>query len=528
MEYILKKTPKAPWKIKLPKDIEKFAHKVIDHPIIYNRSQKKAFCFACGEYFYYTAPGHSIPKARTVYTLDRFVADERITCPLCQNEGRAVPHTRIVFIREEIFTARAEQNTFYFTALWAGYKYEQQDFENLYEKTGNIYIDEIGKIGREEQKTYINWNSQFAAMDKVYIHHSIASECPYIHPSAVTSIKKCCLKYSGINLDNPREYSINSTVKRMALNAKYPQLEYLNKAGLIEIEDAMVWDRPTYLRPDWRKKDLPGLLGITSQDIDKLKQWKLFDVRHIAAYKEIKKTHKRITKRDMDDFFKFFDDIGPFVANYQYKSSLKGTDPVRLARYLEKLYEDNRPQCSHGAYGYSRNKVRGEYSDYLDQAKKLGHPMNDYYLYPKDFFEMHDKASKELREKLDKEKQERRKKEDALYKEKILPALEKLAFSDGKYFIRPLRDYEDFSKEGRHNMNCVAGYFERVKKGKTSVFVIRKTDAPEESLVTLEMHDKKIIQCRAKGNADPGEEIRAFAEKWLEEVVKGKKKGKAA
>ena len=45
MEYILKETPKAPWKIKLPKDIEKFAHKVIDHPIVYNRGQKKAFCF---------------------------------------------------------------------------------------------------------------------------------------------------------------------------------------------------------------------------------------------------------------------------------------------------------------------------------------------------------------------------------------------------------------------------------------------------------------------------------------------------
>ena len=77
-------------------------------------------------------------------------------------------------------------------------------------------------------------------------------------------------------------------------------------------------------------------------------------------------------------------------------------------------------------------------------------------------------------------------------------------------------------------MNCVAGYFERVKKGKTSVFVIRKTDAPEESLVTLEMHDKKIIQGRAKGNADPSEEIMEFARKWLMEVVKGKKKGKAA
>lgn len=528
MEYILAETPKTPWKIKLPKDIEKFAHKVIDHPIVYNRGQKKAFCFACGEYFYYTAPGHGMPMARTVYTIDRFVANDRITCPLCQRRGRAVPHTRREITGTEIFTARAEQNTLYFTILWAGYICGEHDFENLHQEIGTLFIDEIGKIGRDEQKTCLKWGSQFTATDKVYIHHSITELNPYIHPSAIASIKKSCLKYSGSYLHNPREYNINSQVKRMALNAKYPQLEYLNKTGLEEIEDSMVWGSPTYLKPNWRKKELPGLLGITSQDIDKLKQWKMFDVNHIAAYKEIKKTHKRITKRDMEDFFKFFSDIGPFVANYQYKSSLKGTDPVRLARYLEKLYEDNRPQCSHGAYGYSRNKVRGEYSDYLDQAKKLGYPMNDYYLYPKDFFEMHDKVSKELREKLDKEKRERRKKEDALYKEKILPALEKLAYSDGKYFIRPLRDYEDFSKEGRHNMNCVAGYFERVKKGKTSVFVIRKTDAPEESLVTLEMHDKKIIQCRAKGNTDPSEEIMEFARKWLMEIVKGKKKGKAA
>lgn len=528
MEYILKETPKAPWKIKLPKDIEKFAHKVIDHPIIYNRGQKKAFCFACGEYFYYTVPGHGMPKARTVYSMNTFNANDRITCPLCQNRGRAIPYTRTEIIGEVIITARAEQNTFYFTLVSALYKYEQPDFEHLQEKKGTLFIEEIGKIGRGEQKTYLNWGGYFTATNKVYIHHSITELDPYIHPSTPAAIKKSCLKYSGNYFNSPRSYNINDRIKRMALNAKYPQLEYLNKAGLGEIEDAMVWNRPTYLRPNWRKKDLPGLLGITSQDIGKLKQWKMFDADHIAAYKEIKKTHKRITKRDMDDFFKFFSDIGPFVANYQYDLPLKGTDPVRLARYLEKLYENNKPQCSHGAYGYSRNKVKGEYVDYLDQAKKLEYPMNEYYLYPKDFFEMHDKTSKELREKLDKEKRERRKKEDALYKEKILPALEKLAFSDGKYFIRPLRDYEDFSKEGRHNMNCVASYFDRVKKGKTSVFVIRKTDAPEESLVTLEMHDKKIIQCRAKGNADPSEEIMEFARKWLVEVVKGKKKGKAA
>lgn len=530
MEYILKETPKVPWKIKLPKDIEKFAHKVINHPIIYNRGQKKAFCFACGEYFYYTAPGHGMPKARTVYSMNTFNANDRITCPLCQNRGRAIPHTRRrEFIGEGILTARSEHGTFFFNILTAYYIYEPAQFNVLAKKTGTLYIEEIGKIGRDEQKAYLNWGSYYVSTGrKVYVHHSINRINPYIHPSAHTALKHSCLKYSGIVLSKGREYNINDEIRRMALNAKYPQLEYLKKAGLGRIERAMVWNSPTYLRPNWRKKDLPGLLGITSQDIDKLKQWKMFDVNYIAAYKEIKKTHKRITKRDMDDFFIFFDDIGLFVANYRYNPSFKGADPVRLARYLEKLYEENRPQCSHGVYGYSRSQLVREYTDYLEQAQKLGYPANDYYLYPKNFFGMHDKASKELRENLDKIKQEQRKKEDALYKENILPTLEKLAYNDGKYFIRPLRDYEDFSKEGNHNMNCVAGYYDRVREGKTSVFVIRRTDAPEESLVTLEMCGKKIIQCRAKGNTDPGEEIRTFAEKWLEEVVKGKKKGKAA
>lgn len=529
MDYIVCKTPKAPWKIILPKDISAFSHKTIDHPIVYNRYRKKAFCFACGQYFHYAAPGKNLPVARTVYAMNHFCANSLITCPICGHQGYAVPHTRKQWIGAMIFTARAEKGTIYFTLAEAWYRYCPDEFENLSAKKGEIFVVEIGKIGRDEQKTYLNWGDHLTSTGKnVYVHHSISNMMPYIHPSVPTAIKKSCLKYSGITVGKGRCYSINEKVKRMSLHAKYPQLEYLRKAGLEEIEDSMVWDRPTYLRPNWKKKDLTGLLGISSQDIDKLKQWKMFDIDHIAAYKEIRKTHKRITKHDMENFFSFFSDIGPFTTRYAYREDFRGLDPVKTAKYLEVLFEENRPKCGHGAYGYTRSTVASEYADYLKQLRDLGYPETEYYLYPKDFFEAHDRVSKELREKLDREEQKKKRGKQKMYEEEFLPKLKELAWSDGTYIIRPLENYADFSAEGRNNTNCVASYYDRATAGKTGIFVIRLKSAPDTSLVTVEMQDGKLVQCRAKGNQQPDDDVQAFADRWMKEIVKKKGKRKAA
>lgn len=527
MKYEVLRIEKDPWNIVLPKGIKKYVHKIISHPIIYDRFKKRAFCLSCGEYFDYVNPGKPIPEARTVHVMGRFKADDFITCPLCGHEGKANPHTRNVYVDGTVAVGNVKTESLYINIIYACYKYERGSFDDLKDLNRRIYIEETVKIARNEQIAYAKWGKSWFKCNNVHICADTTRMRPHIHKSMARAVRESFLRYAGIEIEQDSRPDINVLVKRLAVNAKHPQLEYLKKAGLGEIESGLIYGASTFLRPNWRRNDLPGVLGITSQDIDKLRQWKLFDVDHIAAYKHIKKYHKKIRKKDMEDFFAFFDDIGPFVTTTQWGVSLKGMDPLKTARYLEKLYQDNRPYCGHGIYGYSRGLVLGGYKDYIGQIRELKYPETDYYLYAKDFTAAHERASAQLREKKKKEYEEEvRAKNEKLAKQ--VEKLEKLSWSDGTYLIRPLRSAAEFLEEGANNNNCVASYTERAANGKTSIFVIRKCEAPDESFVTLEFRDGEIAQCRGKGNRDAGIEVDAFAERWLEEVVKRKQKGAAA
>lgn len=505
----------VPWEIRLPKNIKIDIHKQINHPIVYDRFQKKAFCLACGEYFDY---GFKVgDKKRTYHIMPKFRADAQIQCPLCGHTARAWPHTRPVFTYRNFVTARAKEDELYVCFGDGGYRIKKEDFENLDALQRKITIYQIIKISRKEQVSYGKWGNDWARKNGVLPAQDLRGGI-FEHPSFLGAIKNSFLKYSFQHYADIRD-----TIKSLELNAKYPQLEYLEKAGLKELERDMIWDNPTYIRPNWNKKTLSGILGLSNQNLDKLRQWDMFDVNHIAAMKEIVRFTKKVRKTDLEDYFDFFEDISPFKTGY-----LKGLNPVRSARYLKKVYEENRPGCSHGYYGYSPRSVVANYVDYLQEIKELGYPMTDYYLYPKDFAGAHEESSRLVREKKDELMKRKKRKAQQTYEEKYLPQLEKLAWENGAYIIRPLRTYKEFSREGAENNHCVATYYDRATEGKTSIFVIRRKSEPEAVLVTVEMRDGKLIQCRGKRNCTPDPDILAFAEQWIEEVVNAKKKRKVA
>ena len=50
-------------------------------------------------------------------------------------------------------------------------------------------------------------------------------------------------------------------VKETELCAKYPQVEFIKKAGLGEIVKAKIMKYPKYVYPNWRGKTIPECLG---------------------------------------------------------------------------------------------------------------------------------------------------------------------------------------------------------------------------------------------------------------------------
>lgn len=90
---------------------------------------------------------------------------------------------------------------------------------------------------------------------------------------------------------------------------------------------------------------------------------------------------------------------------------------------------------------------------------------------------------------------------------------------------------DEIRKEGEALDHCVGGYVERVARGETNIFFIRKADHPEKSYFTMEWRDNKIIQCRGMKNCGMPPEVKAFVQvfekKMLEAINHDKKQQKA-
>lgn len=87
---------------------------------------------------------------------------------------------------------------------------------------------------------------------------------------------------------------------------------------------------------------------------------------------------------------------------------------------------------------------------------------------------------------------------------------------------------DEIREEGAALHHCVGSYVDRVAKGETSVFFIRKEDSPDKPYFTLEWKNNDIAQCRGLHNREMPPEVRAFTQafkkKMLDSIEKDKRK----
>lgn len=88
---------------------------------------------------------------------------------------------------------------------------------------------------------------------------------------------------------------------------------------------------------------------------------------------------------------------------------------------------------------------------------------------------------------------------------------------------------EDIRAEGAALHHCVGTYVDRVARGETNIFFIRKEKEPDKPYFTMEWRDNDIVQCRGSRNCGMPPEVKAFTEafkkKMLETIEKDKGKG---
>jgi hypothetical protein len=505
MDFV-KEKQKLPYSIKWPTKLKQYLNDEINYPIVYNRFSKEAHCLSCGKDYKY---------------LNRYRADDYEICPCCGKRRATWSHTRNMIVDRTLIFATHTDNDIRIAVASVFYRYVADDWNHIKDIKAEISIDEVLFFSRDKQEAwYRNWwnrspKEQFRKDTGKGIRTFIPAElrryqCS-MHASVQDALSNGFLKYANIGIHDA--YDESHLMKLIYVYSKYPQAEYLKKLGYEEIIKDRIYNQANHIKVNWRGDSLEKMLGITKTEIGKLNQWEYRSTDNIGTYKFLKKYQAKISKKNMDAFNSVFLSVSDYLRDFT-----KEENPIKISEYISRQ----------GKLANHRF-ILHDYKDYLSQLKKLGYPLEEYYLYPKNLEDAHAKLTKEMNKRQDEEKRKQIELQEKGYRE-ILKKIKKLTYSSANLVIRPVNSIAELNAEGMKMHHCVATYKNKVVAEKCYIFTVRDINEPDEPIATLELSQNKktIIQLRGKYNAVVSDEIDAFCDHWLKHIVNSKEKRKKA
>ena len=401
------------------------------------------------------------------------------------------------------------------------YKYVEDDWNYIKDMKAEISIDEVLYFSRNKQEAwYQNWWNRSPKEPfrkdtekgiRTFIPRELRRYQCSMHASVQDALSNGFLKYANIKIYDA--YDESHLMKLIYVYSKYPQAEYLKKLGYEGIIKDRIYSQANYIEVNWRGDSLEKMLGVTKTEISKLNQWGYKSTEDIGTYKFLRKYQAKVSKKNMDIFYSVFSCVGNYLSDFK-----KEENPMKISEYIFK----QKKLVKHRFILY-------DYKDYLSQLKKLGYPLEEYYLYPKNLEVAHAKLTNEINRRRDEEKRKRIELQEKGYRE-ILKKINKLTYSSENLVIRPVNSIEELNIEGMKMHHCVATYGNKVVAEKCYIFTVRSINEPDEPLATLELSQdkKRIIQLRGKHNAVVSDDIEAFCNYWLKHIVNSKEKRKKA
>lgn len=104
--------------------------------------------------------------------------------------------------------------------------------------------------------------------------------------------------------------------------------------------------------------------------------------------------------------------------------------------------------------------------------------------------------------------------------------LQKFDYSNDYFFIRGIRSYDDLLDEAKQQHNCVAGYAKGIADGNDQIFVMRRRNSPDKSLITVQLsQDKRTIWQKFLAYNKPihNKSQSDFLSEWLKWIQKNEK-----
>lgn len=313
------------------------------------------------------------------------------------------------------------------------------------------------------------------------------------------AIGKSCVKYCCF------DKAPDLLFEYLHLYCKHPNVEYLMKSGyahLISSRCTGWYGGRNCLESssliDWKSNNLLKMLKLNREEFKLLQgNEKLYE--SYIMWREV------FPKLRPADLLMIANEFGYERGTMQRFCAATGLMPQRISRYLKE----------HEVQKY-------EYSDYLDQCRKLRYNMHDTAIsMPHDFQSVHTRLTAIVKYNATKEMQEAL----ALRTAERKP----LEYASGGLLIRQPESMQEIIDEGKHLCHCVGGYAERHANGKLHIMFIRKADKPDVPYYTMEISTEgKIVQVRGLRNCKTTPEVDAFIEAYKEHLagIFGKQKAR--
>lgn len=268
-------------------------------------------------------------------------------------------------------------------------------------------------------------------------------------------------------------------MKYLQLYIRHPNIEYLEKTGYGFLISENNYNDSYYTTGEYvvvdehvnlKSNNLLKMLDLNRTEF-KLLSGRERDYLYYIQYRKLFPQYKA------EDLIEIAHAYGRGYEVAKKHAKMSGLPLTRVARYL------------------SENDIpTNDYSDYLDQCKKLRYNLHDTAIsMPHDFYKMHERCSELLEAEADPETQE-------AFRQHMAQR-ESFAFEWRNLFLRQPKNIAEISREGRLLHHCVGDYAERHAMGITNIFFIRQKDAPDKPFYTMEVDNHfDIVQCRGYRN----------------------------
>ena len=341
------------------------------------------------------------------------------------------------------------------------------------------------------------------------------------------AVERSTFRYCGLHVTCPGYavtwgtetiYAQHDVVKFLAACCIYPrQIEMLNKTGFAEIVDDLVIGRRKNEKVfNWRAESYKDAFGLTRQE---LQAWRDSGapMQAIADYKSLRRAGQHpdfATLRELHQIYYDTDRLIKLARRY-------GIETAELHKYFRRQAREN----------MGENSMSGLLVDYYKMAEELNWQLGSPAapLLPRDLVEKHDEAAEERAEAAEEKKRaEEAEGRRIAVEESFRQRREKYNVERGGYLIRIAETEEEIEREGRTLCHCVGGYAQRHVAGKLTICFIRRTETPDASLYTVEMHGNTMVQIHGYRNdvnlpqdKKPAAVMAWLLEPWIEWLKRG-------